>query len=247
MYKAVIFDLDHTLYDFTKPHKTAIAAINAYMADHFGLTGEEADQKGKEAHELTRQKVGYDSPASHSRTLRYQTLCEMLGENEFLHARVMGELYWNTFYAAMEKDASVEKVLAALHEKGFRIVIGTDMTAAEQYRKIEVLGLSQYIDYLVTSEEAGEDKPSRQILDLCVKKAGCRKEECIFVGDHPMKDVLGPIRYGMDAVWCRHFNPEKFLNMFDIKVDLSEPITHRIEHYEDVITADGIDLGGIIL
>ncbi len=247
MYKAVIFDLDHTLYEFTGPHVAAMAAINAYIVERFGLTAEEAEQKAAEAFRLTKKKTGEATASTHSRTLRYQTLCEMLGENEFLHARVMGELYWNTFYGAMKRDEAVFKVLSALRDKGIKIVVGTDMTAPEQYRKIETLGLQDYLDHLVTSEEAGAEKPSPQILDLCIKKAGCSKEECIFVGDHPMKDVLGPIRYGMDAVWCRHFNPERFLEMFKIKVDLSEPIPYRIENYEDVVTPEGINLGGIIL
>ncbi len=247
MYKAVIFDLDHTLYDFTGPHLAAIRAINAYMGEHFGLSPEEADRKGKEAFKLTKQKVGEKTVATHSRTLRYQTLCELLGENEFEHAHVMGELYWNTFYGEMKSDPVVAEVLSALRDKGLRIIIGTDMTAPEQYKKIAILGLQDKIDYLVTSEEAGEEKPSARILDLCVKKAGCAKEECIFVGDHPMKDVLGPMHYGMTAVWCRHFNPEKFLQMFSIEVDLSEPIPYRIENYKDVVTPEGINLGGIIL
>ena len=221
MYKAVIFDLDHTLYDFTEPHLAAIDAINAYMGEHFGFSYEEADARGKEAFLMTKQKVGEATASTHSRTLRYQTLCETIGENEFLHAHVMGEMYWNVFFEAMKKDESVVPVLEALRERGIKIIVGTDMTATEQFKKVERLGLQHHIDYLVTSEEAGGEKPSPRLLELCMKKAGATKEECIFVGDHPLKDVLGPINYGMDAVWCRHFNPEKFLDMMGIKVDIS--------------------------
>ena len=172
MYKAIIFDLDHTLYDFTGPHQAALDAINAYMGEHFGLSPEEADEKGREAFWMTKQKVGEDTASTHSRTLRYQTLCEILGVNEFEHAHIMGEMYWNVFYDAMKKDEAVVPVLKALHENGIRIVIGTDMTATEQYKKVERLGLAPYIDYLVTSEEAGGEKPSPRILELCMKKAG---------------------------------------------------------------------------
>ncbi|MBQ7677741.1 MAG: HAD family hydrolase [Lachnospiraceae bacterium] len=245
MKKAIIFDLDHTLYDFVKPHLAAIEATNRYMHDKFGFTMEEADEKGKEAYRRVKQKVGEATAATHSRTLRYQTLCEENGQNAFLHAHIMADLYWDTFLSVMEGDDAVLPVLKALKARGIRIILGTDMTADIQFKKVEKLGLGNVIDYMVTSEEAGGEKPSARILDLCLKKAGCDKSEAVFIGDHPLKDVTGPIAYGLDAVWCRHFNPEKFLDMMGIAVDIKDPIPYRFERYEDCVTPDGISFGGL--
>lgn len=245
MKKAVIFDLDHTLYDFVEPHLAAIEAANRYMHERFGYTMEEADEKGRQAYRRVKQKLGEETAATHSRTLRYQTLCEDNGQNAFLHAHVLADLYWDTFLSAMKGDDEAGALLRALKAKGLRIVIGTDMTADIQFKKIDKLGIGGLIDYMVTSEEAGGEKPSARILDLCMKKAGCDKSEAVFVGDHPVKDVLGPMRYGMDAVWCRHFNPEKFLKTMGIEADIDEPIPYRIERYRDCITPEGITFGGL--
>ena len=59
-----------------------------------------------------------------------------------------------------------------LKERGIRIGIGTDMTAHIQYRRLEFLNLSPYIDFIVTSEEAGVEKPTPHLFELCVEKAG---------------------------------------------------------------------------
>ena len=87
-----------------------------------------------------------------------------------------------------------------LKESGVRMGIGTNMTAYIQYRKLERLGLSAYPDWIVTSEEAGAEKPDRRFFDLCIQKSGCAPEECLFVGDHPQGDAKGSLAAGMHAL-----------------------------------------------
>lgn len=84
---------------------------------------------------------------------------------------------------------------------GLVIGIGTNMTAYVQYLKLEKLGLMPYVDFMVTSEEAGAEKPDRRLFDLCVGKAGCGAEECAFVGDSLRGDALGALEAGMRAFW----------------------------------------------
>ena len=79
------------------------------------------------------------------------------------------------------------------------------MTAYIQYKKLEKLGVLKYLDFIVTSEEAGEEKPTPRFFELCVKKAGCKPEECVFIGDSLKKDVQGAADAGLAAVW---YDPE---------------------------------------
>ena len=67
------------------------------------------------------------------------------------------------------------------------------------------LGLQDDVDCLVTSEEAGVEKPSPEIFEVCFRKLRLKPEEICFVGDTYEKDVSGPIGMGMQAVW---FCPE---------------------------------------
>ena len=248
---AVIFDLDHTLYNFMDCHEQADRAVGEYVADHFGIGSDRYHEQILAAMRRVEEKIGVVNAATHSRTLRYQTFLEEIGAPAIDHAYPMRQLYWNTFYDYMVLEETVEQVLAAIQEQGIRILVATDMTCDVQLEKIRILGISRYLDYLVTSEEAGAEKPGSRILDLCVKKAGVAKEDCVFVGDHPLKDVLGPIRYGMQGVWCRHFDPERFMASFGITVDeeLTRGIDHRIERYANCLDGQGrlVTLGGLPL
>lgn len=88
-----------------------------------------------------------------------------------------------------------------LKNRHIRIGIGTDMTASIQYKKLLKLGLAPYIDFIVTSQEAGVEKPHPHFFDICLEKAGCLPEECAFVGDNQKKDVKGALDHGMLGIW----------------------------------------------
>ena len=57
------------------------------------------------------------------------------------------------------------------------------------------------MSFIVTSEEAGVEKPSSLFFRLCVEKAGCAPEECIFTGDNMRKDVEGACSAGLHSMW----------------------------------------------
>ena len=88
-----------------------------------------------------------------------------------------------------------------LRKRKIRIGIGTDMTAYIQYKKLEAIGAEVYIDFMVTSEEAGVEKPHYHLFELCVEKAGVRVEECAFIGDNVKKDIEGAWESGLRGIW----------------------------------------------
>ncbi|MBR1628452.1 MAG: HAD family hydrolase [Lachnospiraceae bacterium] len=247
----IIFDLDHTLYNFMDCHEKANEAVFEYAHAHFGIEEADFHEKVVEAMRRTEEKIGVMNASTHSRTLRYQTFLEDIGASAIEHAYPMSQRYWNTFYTYMELLPIVSKTLAAIKKRGCKLLIATDMTCDVQLEKIRVLGIGEYIDFLVTSEEAGAEKPDPRILDLCVQKAGVPKEACVFVGDHPKKDVVGPMEYGMSAVWCRHFDPERFMKGFGIVVDeeTRQRIRYRFDNFESCFNEVGelVELGGLIL
>ena len=54
----------------------------------------------------------------------------------------------------------VREFLQQLKSIGIRTANITDLTAQIQFRKMVYFGLDEYFDYVVTSEEAGCDKPT---------------------------------------------------------------------------------------
>ncbi|MBI4285076.1 MAG: HAD-IA family hydrolase [Chloroflexi bacterium] len=62
------------------------------------------------------------------------------------------------------------------------------------------VGLSPYLDFFVTPQEAGADKPNPAIFLLALERAGVQAAEAIYVGDQYKFDVLGARGVGMTPI-----------------------------------------------
>lgn len=200
--KCVIFDIDNTLYSYDDAHAAAFALLTDYARERLDMTEETFRELHRRTNEALKVRMG-PVAAIHNRLIRYQNLLEQ-ARKEVSYALEMNELYWETLLDAARPTSGAAETLAALRERGIRIGIGTDMTARLQFVKLERLGLLHLVDFLVTSEEAGVEKPDPKLFHLCVEKAGVPAQECLFVGDSLKKDVLGSAACGLRGVW---FNP----------------------------------------
>ena len=68
------------------------------------------------------------------------------------------------------------------------------------------LGLEPYLDVVVTSEEAGADKPSPIIFQMALQRAGVDASEAIHVGDQYQMDVLGARGVGISPILIDRYN-----------------------------------------
>jgi HAD superfamily hydrolase (TIGR01549 family) len=62
------------------------------------------------------------------------------------------------------------------------------------------LGLDPYLDIIVTSGEAGSNKPQPEIFLLALEKAGVNASEAIHVGDQYNIDAIGAMRAGIKPI-----------------------------------------------
>ncbi len=211
MVKAVIFDLDNTLYDYTSNHKAGMSALTEKGAEllhvpasEFAMTFEagKAAVKGRHAGRAT----------SHSRLLFCQKTVELLGGNPFAVVPVLCKVYWAAFFENMVPYDGAMDFLKELKARKIRTAICTDMTAHIQYRKIEAMGFSQYLDCLVTSEEAMAEKPSAVLFQLALDKLDVASSEAVYVGDSRERDVQGALWNGIRPIYFvgeRAYEPEE--------------------------------------
>lgn len=200
MIKAVILDIDNTLYDYDAAHAAAFRSLTEYAAEHFGIAPEDFEALHREAYRVQRERCGTPCAAVHNRMIRYQIILEMLGR-PFLPAREMDALYWETLMDNMRAFPGTREGLERLKALGLTVGVGTNMTADRQFDKLMRLGLGPYIDFMVTSEEVNAEKPDARLFRACAAKAGCEPSECFFVGDSLRGDVQGALGAGMKAVW----------------------------------------------
>ena len=207
MIKAVIFDIDKTLYSFDEAHKPAIDAVQDYALEHLGMDQQTLMSEIEKAAAQIADTLAADCAALHNRTLRFQVMLER-NKLPLKHAEPMGRLYWDTLLRHAEPSPGILNCLKKLKAAGYILGIGTDMTLIYQLKKLEKLQMLPFFDFIVSSEEANVEKPHAKLFSLCAKKSGVSPEECLFIGDSLKKDVLGPRAMGMHSLWyCP--DPEK--------------------------------------
>lgn len=205
MIQAVIFDLDNTLYAYDPLDKEARRRVREYACNEIGMTGEQYDEAYLFGREETKRQLP-DVGASHNRMLYFQKTLEYLGIHPMPDTLRMYETYWGTFLENMTLYDGAREFIDCLHEQGIRMMVCTDLTAHIQHRKLEALGLEKDICLLVTSEEAGREKPAPEIFALCLKKLGLSPDNVCCIGDSLTKDVEGARAAGIKAF---HFHPQE--------------------------------------
>ena len=130
-----------------------------------------------------------------------QTALELLGKNPFIYAVDMYDIYWNTFIEDMKPFEGAVEFVKTLKESGIKTAVCTDMTAHIQFRKLKKLGFSEFIDYIVTSEETGVEKPSPAMFNLALEKLKVEPGEAVYFGDSLERDVYGPAKVGITPFW----------------------------------------------
>lgn len=205
MVKAVVFDIDNTLYDYDSANAAAMTAVEDYALENLGWSREETERRVKDSYDELRMMHGRKA-VIHNRLVRFQRILEKEGIPLSPHALKMYDIYWDTLTASSVVFPCLEDALASLKEHGYILGIGTNMTSVMQFRKLEALGLLRFFDFIVSSEEAGSEKPDKVLFQMCAVKAGCDCSECLYVGDNFKNDILAAQRAGMKAAW---FDPEK--------------------------------------
>ncbi|MBR3436898.1 MAG: HAD family hydrolase [Lachnospiraceae bacterium] len=206
MIKTVILDIDDTLYEWAKLDPVVVRDyIGPYVKRHFGWTVEDYYRR---LYEATDELVAFSGTTGdcRDRIIRYQLMLEKAGFPVEPHAYDLYHLYWDEMLRRIVPYEGTTETLEALRSYGIRIGVCSDNTAELQFRKLRVLGLGKYMDFVVTSAEAGIEKPDPKIFERALQKACCAPEECLFVGDVVPKDVLGPEKAGMRALWFNNKN-----------------------------------------
>jgi putative hydrolase of the HAD superfamily len=196
---AVLFDTDNTLYPYDPAHKAAMDAVRAKAMRLFGVEKEKFDEAFGVARNAVKKRL-HETASSHSRLLYFQRMLEIMGlGSQVLLALDLEQTYWRTFLGNAKLFEGVKEFLDDLRIAGIPTAIVTDLTAQIQFRKIVYFGLDHYFDYIVTSEEAGYDKPNSAPFEIAIQKMQ-PKGECIWmIGDNPITDI-GGARKAINAV-----------------------------------------------
>ncbi len=193
MLRAVLFDLDDTLYD----RSALVLRIAREQTVAFSEPLGRIDPAVFVERLIELDAHGYGSkPAAYARIVSELGLPPALAETLERH-------FWETYDALSEPAQEAQVVLGALRAQGLKLGVVTNGRSTRQALKLERLGVAPFFDAVLVSQSEGVRKPERTIFERAVARCGVAAGEALFVGDHPENDVAGARAAGLIAVWKR--------------------------------------------
>ena len=200
--KAVFFDFYGTLAGFHPPKEEVQAQAMASMgihASHEGIT-----QGYVEADRLMSEVNSTDSPIremSPQERLAFFARYEQLilkGAGIETDLETAGKV-WAKVQAVPHDFALFYDTLPTLQMLRARgLTVGLISNIGGNASNLTAqLGLAGHLDFVVTSQDAGIEKPHPPIFRLALARASAKPEEAMHVGDSPVSDVEGARNVGI--------------------------------------------------
>lgn len=200
--KAVIFDLDDTLYseiDYVKSGFAQVANCLPQIPQAFEKLWD-AFISGKPAIDTVLAESGIQE-----RDTKDQCL----------------SVYRNHF-PDIKLYSGIDTLLTVLRQRNVKIGIITDGRPEGQRKKIEALGLNEKIDSIIITDELGGvkfRKPNDISFRIMQTRFGFPYEEMLYIGDNLAKDSIAPQTLGMQ--WIHFNNKESIYYTKNTGLDIS--------------------------
>lgn len=207
-YKAVFFDLDHTLWDYeTNSKETLIDLHKAYDLNNYAgfSVSKFIETFHKVNHKLWDNYNRGVIDRAYIKNYRFKKILEKAHVNDDALALELSKQYISTCQQKKNLMPFTFETLDYLSEK-YHLYILTNGFNDVQETKLSNTGLASYFKGIVTSETCGFRKPAKQIFDHTIHLARSVTDEVIMIGDNLSTDVNGALNAGIDAVF---YNPEK--------------------------------------
>jgi HAD superfamily hydrolase (TIGR01549 family) len=201
-YRAILFDLDDTLYDLRSYWRGRLhEAIDDVLAryPHF--------DRDTLVHQAIAEKVYIEKlPAF----LRGQGV-----DDEPLIASAH-EIFQRDWFERLVLFDDAVQTLEALRPR-FKLGLVTNGPSRTQRPKIDQFQLIDYFDLLIVSEEVGVAKPDPAMFVMALELVYVAPSVALFVGDSPEFDLRGAAAAGMPFIWM---NPRGDV----LPADVDQPI-----------------------
>jgi putative hydrolase of the HAD superfamily len=186
MYRAILFDLDDTLYDFRvyrtrRLHLALVDVLERYP-------------------QLDRDELAHAAIAEGVYIEQLPDFLRQRGVEDAALIDVAQEVYRRGWFDDITMAEDAQQTFELLRPR-YKLGLITNGPARTQRPKIERFGLAEYMDVLVVSEEVGVAKPDPAIFLLTLARLGVLPAEALFVGDSPEYDLRGAAAAGIPFVW----------------------------------------------
>ena len=205
MARAILFDLDDTLFDHRRSARAALTEVHRIHGHGTELDAFERNHTKylEVMHvEVLAGRIDLDD----ARRERFRRVFLALGVTlSDRDVDAVASSYRSGYMTARRALDGAAELLAAVRPHA-RIGIVTNNLLEEQQDKLQFCGLTGFVDELVVSDDVGVSKPDRRIFEIALERLGVRAEDAVMVGDAWVNDIVGAASAGIRAVW---FNPDR--------------------------------------
>ena len=205
MLRAVLFDLDDTLFDHRACAREALSDVHRAHPAFRALQFQELERlHAGLLEDLHRRVLTGELPLEIAREERFRRLFQAAGVTaaEELVTRTAAT-YRDGYIRIRQPIPGAAALLERVRQRA-KVGIVSNNLLAEQQGKLRDCRLAAYVDVLVVSEEAGVSKPDPRIFEIALERLGCSAGDVVMVGDSWAADVIGACDAGIRAIW---FNP----------------------------------------
>ena len=219
----MIFDLDHTLWDYEGNCAEALQEL--YEKNELKKRGVTSFESLLDVFtELNTQMWDqYDMGVIQRDVIRYQRFHRILlalGIDDYRLSLSMSSEYVALSPTKKNLLPNAKTVLDYLESK-YKLIIITNGFEEIQSMKLSSSGIAGYFDTVVTSETAGHKKPAKEIFEYALNTNKLIPNEVIMIGDNLNTDIKGAHNAGIDSAY---FNPAKKPHQHKMKYDISDLI-----------------------
>lgn len=208
MIKAVLFDLDDTLFDHRHSMRTGLILLQQKYECFAAVSLDEFEKE----HIRIMNEVHLNGilkglmTLDEGRALRFKKAFEFYGvtADEALAYKAAAD--YRDAYISVNRMVSGAKRLLEETAAKYKIGIITNNLVDEQLRKLTECGIEHLAAVMITSEETGVTKPHPDIFNALLNRLDASADQSVMIGDYWNSDIIGAHKLGIKCIWINAYN-----------------------------------------
>ena len=221
-YEILLFDADHTLFDFNKSEYFALKGA----LDFYSLPSSDDVIERYSVINVKYWKM-LERGEIDKQSLMLARFVEFAREYGFEDkAAELSDLYMKNLASESHLFEGALELVEQLSKK-YRLFIITNGVKSTQDGRFGISPITKYFEKIFISEVIGAEKPSKAFFGAVEEGIdGYCREKALVIGDSLSSDIKGAINAGIDCIW---FNP----SMKDAPQDWN--ITYTVKSFDEIL------------
>ncbi|HFI0465506.1 TPA: HAD family hydrolase [Streptococcus suis] len=201
--KALVFDVDDTLYDQIQPFERALERHIEVAREQIEPLYLSFRRYADEVFEATA--IGKMS-LKDSHIYRMKHALADFGYQVSDATALAIQIDYDYFQGQIELSPVFPEIFSWCQAQGIEMGIITNGPYRHQLRKIRTMGLVNWfeLEHVLISGQVGITKPNPAIFQLMEERLGMSGEDICYLGDSFENDIIGAKTAGWQAVWFNH-------------------------------------------